>query len=84
MTLPARIKAIRISKKLCQTHMCDILEIEQATYSGFEKDGVNLKFSTVEKLAKAFNCSIPFLTDIDSNIYDEQEWMLSKINDSKK
>jgi transcriptional regulator with XRE-family HTH domain len=80
MPLPARIKAIRLSKKLCQTHMCDILEIEQATYSGFEKDGVNLKFSTIEKVANALNCSIPFLTDVHSDIYDEKEWLLSKLS----
>ena len=81
MTLPERIKAIRLLKKLCQNEICDKLEIEQATYSGFEKDGVNLKFNTIVKIANALDCSIPFLTDIHSNIYDENDWLQSKLQE---
>lgn len=78
MELARRIKKIRISKNLTQFDVSDFLEVEQATYSGYETQAGNLRFETIKKIAKALNCSVPFLVDVDSDIYDEAEWLRIK------
>ncbi|MCG9880254.1 MAG: helix-turn-helix domain-containing protein [Bacteroidia bacterium] len=77
MLLSARIKGIRINKKLSQADVSNRLQIEQSTYSGYENEAGNLKFNTVVKIAEALDCSIPFLTDITSSIMNETEWRAS-------
>ena len=81
MLLAHRIKSIRISKKLTQIDMSERLDIEQATYSGYERMGGNLTFSTIIRIAEALECSVAFLVDINSTIYDENEWRLSFIEE---
>lgn len=77
MLLAKRIKAIREDKGLTQNQMCVKLDIEQATYSGYETEAGNLKFKTIVSIAAALECSIPFLVDIHSNIYNYEQWKLS-------
>jgi transcriptional regulator with XRE-family HTH domain len=77
MLLSARIRGIRINKKLSQADVSNRLQIEQSTYSGYETEAGNLKFNTVVKIAEALDCSIPFLTDITSSIMNETEWRAS-------
>jgi len=77
MLLSRRIKAIRLHKGFSQTEMANKLEIDQSTYCGYEREAGNLKFNTVVKIADALECSIPFLTDIHSDIIDELKWKAS-------
>lgn len=74
MLLAKRIKAIREFKGLTQKQVADSMGVEQATYSGFEREAGNLKFNTILKIAGALNCSLPFLVDINSKTVDEYEW----------
>ncbi len=77
MLLSRRIKAIRLHKGFSQIEMANKLEIDQSTYCGYEREAGNLKFNTVVKIAEALECSIPFLTDIHSDIIDELKWKAS-------
>lgn len=77
MLLSARLRGIRINKRLSQAYVSNRLQIEQSTYSGYETEAGNLKFNTVVKIAEALDCSIPFLTDITSSIMNETEWRAS-------
>lgn len=77
MLLAKRIKAIREFKGFTQLEMSIKLGIEQATYSGYETEAGNLKFLTIVKIAEALECSIPFLTDIYSTVYDYSIWKAS-------
>lgn len=77
MLLSARIRGIRINKKLSQAYVSNRLQIEQSTYCGYETEAGNLKFNTVVKIAEALDCPIPFLTDITSSIMNETEWRAS-------
>ena len=74
MLLAKRIKAIREHKGFTQKQVADRIGIEQATYSGYEREAGNLKFNTIVKIADALNCSIPFLVDINANTLNEEEW----------
>lgn len=74
MLLAKRIKAIREFKSLTQKQVADRIGVEQATYSGYEREAGNLKFNTIVKIAGALNCSVSFLVDIDTKTIDEDEW----------
>lgn len=74
MLLSKRIKAIRLHKGFSQSEIANKLNIDQSTYSGYEREAGNLKFNTVVKIAEVLECSIPFLTDIHSDMIDESKW----------
>jgi transcriptional regulator with XRE-family HTH domain len=74
MLLSKRIKAIRLYKGFSQTEMANKLNIDQSTYSGYEREAGNLQFNTVVKIAESLECSIPFLADIHSDMIDELKW----------
>jgi transcriptional regulator with XRE-family HTH domain len=74
MLLAKRIKAIKEYKGFTQRQIMARLCVEQSTYSGYETESGNLKFTTVVKIAEALECSIPFLTDIYSSTLDEDVW----------
>jgi transcriptional regulator with XRE-family HTH domain len=74
MLLAKRIKAIREYRGITQIELSDKLDIEQSTYSGYEREAGNLKFTTIIRIAEALECSVPFLTDVDSEIYDYTIW----------
>lgn len=74
MLLAKRIASVRSFLGITQNQMAIKLDIEQSTYSGYEREAGNLKFITIVKIAEAFGCSIPFLTDIYSNEADESKW----------
>jgi transcriptional regulator with XRE-family HTH domain len=74
MLLAKRIKEIRKAKGLIQDEIADLLDIEQSTYNGYENEAGNLKFTTIVKIAEALKCSLPFLVDIHSQVYDEDVW----------
>jgi transcriptional regulator with XRE-family HTH domain len=77
MLLPKRIKSIRQNKGFTQQMIAESMGIEQSTYNGFENEAGNLRFHTIQKIAIALECTLPFLVDIDSSIYDESEWRAS-------
>ncbi len=81
MYLSKRIAVIRKTKALTQEEMADRIGITQAAYSLYEKESGNLSFNTINKIANALGCSIIFLIDIQSNIYDEVEWKRQKIRE---
>lgn len=74
MLLAKRIKLIRQCKCISQKSICDYMGIEQSTYSGYETEAGNLQFKTIVAIAEALGCSVPFLVDIQSNIYDYEAW----------
>jgi transcriptional regulator with XRE-family HTH domain len=74
MLLAKRIKSIREHKGFTQKQVAESIGIEQATYSGYEREAGNLKFNTIVKIANALNCSISFLVDINTVSVDEDEW----------
>jgi transcriptional regulator with XRE-family HTH domain len=78
MLLGKRITKVRKGLLLSQVEVADRLDIEQATYSGYEKEAGNLTFKTICKIANALGCSVLFLIDIDSDIYNELEWKRQK------
>jgi transcriptional regulator with XRE-family HTH domain len=49
--------------------------------SCYEKEAANLTFKTICKIATALNCSVVFLVDIKSGIYDEEKWKQQKCNE---
>lgn len=49
MILGKRIKAIRLSKKLTQTDIAEIMGVSQPTYSEYEKKAGNCAFYTLKK-----------------------------------
>lgn len=77
MLLSKRIKAIRLYKGFSQTELANKLNIEHSTYCGYEREAGNLKFNTIVKIAEAIECSVPFLTDIQSDMIDELKWKAS-------
>jgi transcriptional regulator with XRE-family HTH domain len=74
MLLAQRIKTIRKIKLKTQEQISLKLGISQPAYSQYEREASNCTFTTIVKIAEALECSIPFLTDIHSKIYDEKEW----------
>jgi len=78
MNLSKRIAIIRKAKSLTQEEMADRIGITQAAYSLYEKETGNLSFNTINKIATALGCSITFLIDVQSKIYDEMEWKRQK------
>jgi transcriptional regulator with XRE-family HTH domain len=74
MLLAKRIKSIREHKGFTQKQVAESIGIEQATYSGYEREAGNLKFNTIVKIASALNCSLLFLVDIESYTLDENQW----------
>lgn len=81
MLLAKRITLVRKAQNLSQEDVADKLDVIQATYSGYEKEAANLTFKTICKIAKALNCSLIFLIDIESDIYNEQKWKRKKIDE---
>ena len=81
MYLSKRIAIIRKTKALTQEEVADRIGITQAAYSLYEKEPGNLSFNTINKIANALECSVIFLTDVQSNIYDEMEWKRNKCSD---
>jgi transcriptional regulator with XRE-family HTH domain len=53
MLLSKRIKAIRLYKGFSQTEMANKLNLDQSTYSGYEREAGNLQFNTVVKITEA-------------------------------
>lgn len=76
MLLAKRIRKIRKQKGFTQKLMAERTGVEQSTYSGYEREAGNLKFTTITKIAEALECSVLFLTDIDSETYDYDCWKL--------
>lgn len=74
MLLAKRIKLIRKSKALTQEQMAFRLKISQPAYAQFESEKSNCTFETITKIAQVFKCSVPFITDVKSNIVNELEW----------
>lgn len=74
MLLAKRIKEIRKSRGYTQKYMADNLGISQPAYSHYEHEAANCTFATIVKIAEILKVSIPFLTDIYSEIYDEDVW----------
>jgi len=74
MLLAKRIKIIRKNKGISQKAIYERMGIEQSTYSGYETEAGNLQFKTIVAIAEALGCSVPFLVDIQSNIYDYEAW----------
>jgi transcriptional regulator with XRE-family HTH domain len=66
MILGKRIKAIRLSKKLTQMDVAEIMGVSQPTYSEYEKKAGNCAFYTLQKIAKALNVPVSFLVDIEN------------------
>jgi len=66
MILGKRIKAIRLSKKLTQMDVAEIIGVSQPTYSEYEKKAGNCAFYTLQKIAKALNVPVSFLVDIEN------------------
>ncbi len=64
--LGKRIKAIRLSKKLTQMDVAEIIGVSQPTYSEYEKKAGSCAFYTLQKIAKALNVSVSFLVDIEN------------------
>jgi transcriptional regulator with XRE-family HTH domain len=79
MLLAKRIKAIREHKGFTQKQVADKIGIEQATYSGYEREAGNLKFNTIVRIAEALNCSVPFLVDIYSDVVDGDKWEIKSL-----
>lgn len=77
MLLAKRIKEIRRSKGFTQKDMADKLGISQPAYSHYEHEAANCTFGTVMKIAEILGVSIPFLTDIYSDIYEEDLWLIN-------
>lgn len=77
MLLAKRIKSIRQAKGFTQHTIAESIGVEQSTYNGYENEAGNLRFQTLQKIATALDCSVSFLVDIDSSIYDESEWRAS-------
>jgi transcriptional regulator with XRE-family HTH domain len=77
MLLAKRIKEIRKSKGLTQKYMADNLGISQPAYSHYEHEAANCTFATIIKISEILGVSIPFLTDIYSEIYEEDLWLMS-------
>jgi transcriptional regulator with XRE-family HTH domain len=74
LILAKRITAIKKCLGYTQKQMAEKLGIEPATYCGYETEAGNLKFNTLIKIAAALECSVPFLVDIDSTIYNYKVW----------
>ena len=83
MLLAKRRTKVRKAQYLTQEDIADRLDVQQATYSGYETEAANLTFNTICKIAKALNCSVTFLIDIDSDIYHEIEWKRQKCKEWK-
>ena len=66
MILGKRIKAIRLSKKLTQMDVAEIMGVSQPTYSEYEKKAGNCAFYTLQKIAKALKVPVSFLVDIEN------------------
>lgn len=77
MLLAKRIKEVRKSKGLTQKYMADQLGISQPAYSHYEHEAANCTFATITRIAEILRVSIPFLTDIHSEIYEEDLWLIS-------
>lgn len=71
MELGQRIKSIRKAKNLSQNQVAELIGITQPTYSDYETKAGNCAFYTLEKVAKVLGVSVPFLVDVNNEIYIE-------------
>lgn len=58
MTLGEQIKRVRLTKGLSQKEVVMGANIEKAQFSRIENDKTDPSYSTIEKIAKAMNCTL--------------------------
>ena len=70
MTLGEHIKRTRLSKGLSQKEVVLNANIEKAQFSRIENDKIDPSYSTIEKIAKAMNCTLAELFNLAEDIKD--------------
>jgi len=71
MQLANRIRKIREAKGFTQEEIAAKLEISCSAYGQIERKAQNSSFNTLLKISKCLEVSLPFLVDIDSNEFFE-------------
>ena len=75
MNLRNKIKEYRESKKMTQKEIAEILEVEAATVSKYEKGMLEPSIESLKRLSNIFGVTIDELLAVD-----ETDWDISKIN----
>ena len=59
-----RIRDLREDRDIKQTHIAQILQIHQTTYSDYELGNLNVPIDVLIKLAKYYNTSIDYIVEL--------------------
>ncbi len=62
-----RLRDLREDRDLSQAQMAEVLKIHQTTYSDYELGNLNVPIDVLIKLAKFYNTSIDYLTELTDN-----------------
>lgn len=65
MTFGTRLKQLRLSEKLTQTELADILHVQKSSISRYENDKQIPEVNLLIKLADYFKVSVDFLLCLD-------------------
>lgn len=65
MTFGTRLKQLRLSEKLTQTELADILHVQKSSISRYENDKQIPEVNLLIKLADHFKVSVDFLLCLD-------------------
>lgn len=61
------IRELRLEKKYNQTHVANVLQVAQTTYSDYENGRVRIPINHIVELARFYNVDLNYITGV-SNI----------------
>lgn len=63
-----RIKELRLNRNYSQTEIAELLNMEQANYSKYERGVKQLGVKTIIKLCKIYNVSADYLLELSDEL----------------
>ncbi|WP_101451183.1 helix-turn-helix domain-containing protein [Aquimarina sp. MAR_2010_214] len=90
MKIGSKIKELRENKNISQRELADSISMNQSQYSKIERDIVDPRISTIEKISKALNINLSDLffsyqaTNNDDNLKENIRLLEKLSNEEKK
>lgn len=79
-----RLKELRISKKLRQKDIAEMLNVAVSTYSYWENGKYEIDFENLFVLSKFYSVSIDYILGIEGNQLETIAILYNKLNDEDK
>lgn len=77
-----KLKELRISKKLTQDELAELLNVAQGSYSNYENDKRDPDYDTLKKIARFYNVTTDYLLDFNlnkPNLSNEEQDIINRL-----